>query len=478
MTQPDPKTMATRRRMPAEQRLGSDQFLSGLAALLDGQGLLRDPALLERHACDWTGKEPCQPIAVARPRTTAEVSAVLRHCHAHGWPVVVQGGLTGLVGGATPRPGELALSLERLVGIDSLDATGSVMVAGAGTTLAAVHDAASSEGLCFPLDLPSRGSCTIGGNIATNAGGNRVLRYGMTRSLVLGLEAVLADGTVLSSMSAVMKDNAGYDLKQLFIGTEGTLGVVTRAALRLHPEPAERLTLLVASPSYPQLLALLRTLRRRLGPKLSAFEAMWDSYLESVLTATGAARPFAARHPLYALIEVELLDPVADREATESAVAAAHSRGEVSDAIVASSGMEAARLWHLREYAGELLGKCAAAGAHDISLPIEGMEAYAAAVRQRCTAELGVRQLCVFGHLGDGNLHLLTLLRSADDAEALDAIVYGALPAGGSVSAEHGIGTAKKRWLGVSRSAAEILVMRGLKQHLDPRGILNPGRVI
>jgi FAD/FMN-containing dehydrogenase len=259
--------MGTRYSIAAEERPGTDTFLSGLAPLLDGHGLLTEPALLERHSRDWAGKERCPPIAVARPRTTAEVAAVLRYCHARAWPVVVQGGLTGLVGGATPRPGELALSLERMTGVEEFDATASVMVVAAGTTLATVQDTAL-------------GSCTIGGNIATNAGGNRVMRYGMTRNLVLGLEAVLADGTVLTSLNTVLKDNAGYDLKQLFIGTEGTLGVVTRASLRLHPEPRERMTALVATADYADLLALLGSLRRRLGPRLSAFEAMWDSYLE------------------------------------------------------------------------------------------------------------------------------------------------------------------------------------------------------
>lgn len=469
--------MATRPMTSTTARSGADGFLSGLAALLDEAGLLTDPALLERHACDWTGKERCPPIAVARPRNTQEVAAVLAHCHAAGRPVVVQGGLTGLVGGATPRPGELALSLERMSGVERFDPASSVMVVGAGTTLAAVQDAAAREGLCFALDLPSRGSCTIGGNIATNAGGNRVMRYGMTRSLVLGLEAVLADGTVLSSLNTVIKDNAGYDLKQLFIGTEGTLGVVTRASLRLFPEPGERLTVLVASSCYDDLLALLGTLRRKLGPRLSAFEAMWDSYMECALAEHGAARPFSTRHPFYALVEIELMDSAADRDAVESALADALSRGEAADAILASSGPEAARLWHLRESAGELLGKVSPAVAHDISLPVADMEAYAAAVERRCVTELGVRRFCAFGHLGDGNLHLMTALRSAEDADAIDAIVYGMLPPGGSISAEHGIGTGKKKWLEVTRSAAEILVMRGLKQHLDPRGILNPGRV-
>jgi FAD/FMN-containing dehydrogenase len=454
------------------------ELLSGLSALLDPAGLMTDPALLARHAADWTGKDRCLPVAVARPRSTQEVAAVLAYCHAHAWPVAVQGGLTGLSGGATPRPGELALSLERLCGVEHLDTTSAFMVVGAGTSLAAVQDAAAEQRLTFPLDLASRGTCTVGGNIATNAGGNRVLRYGMTRNLVLGLEAVLADGTVLSSLGGVLKDNAGYDLKQLFIGSEGTLGVVTRASLRLFPEPAERLSLLVALASFDALLALLGRFRAALGPRLTAFEAMWDSYMECALRVRKLARPFAQRHAFYALAEVESLNPQEDRRQVEVLVADAVSKGEATDAILANSLGEASRLWRIRECAGELLGALKPAGAHDISMPVHLMNEYARRVEARYRVELGGEGLCAFGHLGDGNLHLMSPLRSADDAQALDAIVYGLLPPGGSVSAEHGVGVSKKQWLGVSRSEAEIAVMRSLKQHLDSRGILNPGRVI
>lgn len=453
-------------------------LLTGLSALLGPAGLVTDPALLDRHSADWTGKDRCRPLAVARPRTTEEVSAVLAYCHHHGWPVSVQGGLTGLAGGATPRTGELALSLERLCGVEHLDTTSAFLVAGAGTPLAVVQDAAAQQGLAFPLDLPSRGTCTIGGNIATNAGGNRVLRYGMTRNLVLGLEAVLADGTVLSSLRGVLKDNAGYDLKQLFIGTEGTLGVVTRASLRLFPEPAERLTLMVALDSYDALMGLLRRFRASLGARLSAFEAMWDSYLECALRVKQLARPFPQRHAFYALAEVEALNPPEDKAQVEALLADAVAKAEVVDAILAASLSEARRLWRIRECAGELLGALKPAAAHDISMPIHLMDEYASRVQSRYRAELGGDGLCVFGHLGDGNLHLMTPLRSADDEQAMDAIVYGMLPAGGSISAEHGVGVSKKAWLSVSRSGPEIALMRSLKQHLDPRNILNPGRVI
>lgn len=454
------------------------RFLAQLSRVLDEAGLLTDPGLLDRYSSDWTRKSPCKPIAVARPRNTAEVSAVLALCHAEHQPVVLQGGLTGLAGGATPQRGELAISLERLQGIEDLDAAAGHMIVRAGTTLAAVQDAAAVHALSFPLDLPSRGTCTIGGNIATNAGGNRVIRYGMTRNLVLGLEAVLADGRALTSLGTFMKDNAGYDLKHLFIGTEGTLGVVTRAALRLQAEPAERMTALVALASFSELAALLTTLRRRLGPALCCFEAMWDNFYKCSLETNGLSRPFDAGHPFYALIEIELQHPEVDRPRTEEILFEILDRGAARDAIVAGSLEESSRLWQIRESAGAMLGRLAPTVAHDISMPLARMDAFVEEMRVRSETLRGGRPFCAFGHLGDGNLHLFTGLRAREDAVAMDALVYSALKGFGSISAEHGVGVVKKEWLGVTRTADEIAVMRSLKGHLDPHGILNRGRII
>jgi len=453
------------------------RFLAQLARVLDEAGLLTDPGLLDRYSSDWARKNPCRPIAVARPRTTAEVSAVLALCHAAHQPVVVQGGLTGLAGGATPQRGELAISLQRLQGIEDLDAAEGHMTVRAGTTLAVAQDAAVTEALSCPLDLPSRGTCTIGGNIATNAGGNRVIRYGMTRNLVLGLEVVLADGRVLTSLGTFMKDNAGYDLKHLFIGTEGTLGVVTRAALRLQAEPAECLTALVALASYSELVALLTTLRRRLGPGLSAFEAMWDNFFECSLETNGLSRPFETRHAFYALLEIELPHPKVDRPRAEEILFEILEHGGARDAIVAASLEESARLWEIRESAGAMLGRLAPAVAHDISMPVARMESFVEDMRERSEVLRAGRPFCAFGHLGDGNLHLFTALRSPADVAAMDALVYHALAGFGSISAEHGVGVDKKKWLGITRTADEIAVMRGLKAHLDPHGILNRGRI-
>lgn len=454
-------------------------LLSGLGNLLDDEaGLVRDPDLLARYSSDWTQKHPTLPVAVARPRSTAEVSAILAYCHAAGWPIVVQGGLTGLSGGATPQPGELALSLERLSGIEELNPVSGHIIVKAGTTLAAVHEAAAEHGMMFALDLAASGSCTIGGNIATNAGGNRVLRYGMTRNLVLGLEVVLADGRVLSSLNAMLKDNAGYDLKQLFIGAEGTLGVITRAVLRLHPAPSERMSVLIALDAFADMTALLATLRAELGSALCAFEAMWSSYFECALSNLELSRPFAEPHPYYALVEFELLDPSRDREFVETCLYRVIEDGKAANAMVAGSLAETARVWRIREAAGELLQRLSPAISYDVSLPLSHIDEFVAVVTARCQGILDGRPLCAFGHVADGGLHLLAPLPSLTYAAAIDTIVYEALGAHGSVSAEHGIGTSKRSWLGVTRTPTEIAVMRGIKQHLDPQAILNPRRII
>jgi FAD/FMN-containing dehydrogenase len=454
-------------------------FLDWLARELPPGTLIGGADVSERYHCDWTRRNPQAPLALARPASTDEVSTILRHCHAAGQPVVVQGGLTGLAGGATPRRGELALSLERLCGVEAVDVASGTLRAGAGTSLQIVHEAAESHGLQFPLDLGARGSCTIGGNISTNAGGNRVIRYGMTRDLVLGLEAVLADGTVVSSLNTMIKNNAGYDLKQLFIGTEGTLGVVTRAVLRLHPQARDRLTAFVAVDSFEALVGLLGAMRRALGGQLSSFETMWSDYYEFAYAATAPGpRPFAERHSHYALIEMEAFDAASDRDRLEAALAAAIDERIAADAVIAASLSEAERLWLVRDSAGPLIPTLPHAIAYDVSLPIARMSDYLAAVETATRPLRGAQPLWVFGHLGDGNLHLVTSLRDPLDAAASDRAVYEPLTGFGSVSAEHGIGVLKHDWLPASRSDAERALMRQLKAALDPRHILNPGRVI
>lgn len=432
-----------------------------------------------RHHCDWTGRNPQPPIAVVRPASTEEVAITLRLCHAAGQPVVVQGGLTGLAGGATPRHGEIALSLDRLAGIEVVDAVGGTMRVWAGTPLSVVQDAAEAAGLQFPLDLGARGSCTIGGNISTNAGGNRVIRYGMTRDLILGLEVVLADGTVVSSLNAMLKNNAGYDLKHLFIGSEGTLGIVTRAVLRLHAGARERLTAFVGVDSLDALIALLGAMRRGLGGQLSSFETMWSEYYEAAFRAVAPGpRPFSEPHSHYALIEMEALDPEADLARLESLLAETITAGIAADVVVAHSLAEAERLWTVRDSAGHLIAKLKNPMSYDVSMPIAEMGPYLEAVQSRIAPIQSAQPMWVFGHLGDGNLHVITSLENAADAAASDRAVYEPLAGFGSVSAEHGIGMIKRDWLHASRNEAERGLMRQLKATLDPKAILNPGRVL
>jgi len=345
--------------------------------------------------------------------------------------------------------------------------------------LQALQERLDEVGLMFPLDLGARGSCTIGGNISTNAGGNRVIRYGMTRELVVGLEVVLADGTVLDGLKPVIKNNTGPDLKHLFIGSEGILGVVTRAILRLVPRPAARVVALCAAGEFPQVRALLRHARERLAGELTAFEVMWDSYFSRAVKVIGRAAPIAPGHAYYVLLEAAGPDGgcVAN---LERMLADALQEGIVADAVLAKSEAENARLWELRDRSVEVSRVTEPIVTFDVSLPIAAMEAFVAQLR---TATLAIDSGCdmvVYGHLGDGNLHL-TVHYPPERPEAAPAIqraVYALVGScRGSVSAEHGIGIMKREFLAHSRSAQEIAAMRALKDALDPKHILNPGRV-
>jgi FAD/FMN-containing dehydrogenase len=296
---------------------------------------------------------------------------------------------------------------------------------------------------------------------------------------VLGLEAVLADGTIVSALNAMMKNNAGYDLKHLFIGTEGTLGVVTRAVLRLHPAPRERLTALLAIPSFQKLVALLRAVRKALGGQLGSFEVMWSAYYEfAVAHVLTGPRPFEQRHPMYVIVEMETLEPAVDAERLQDLLAGFIDEGLATDGLVAGSLAESARLWRIRECADELMRHIQPVTAYDISMPIGAMEDYLNEVERRAAPHLGDWPLFNFGHLGDGNLHIIAAPRDQDSMSAVDAAVYGALTGINSVSAEHGIGMLKRPYLASSRTPAELALMRTLKATLDPNNILNRGRVL
>jgi FAD/FMN-containing dehydrogenase len=424
-----------------------------------------------------------RPLALVRAGSTQEVSEVLRVCHALRLPVVPQGGLTGLAGGATPTEGCVVLSLERLAGVEEIDAAAATLTAWAGTPLQVIQEAARAAGFFFPLDLGARGSCQIGGNIATNAGGNRVIRYGMTRELVLGVEVVLADGTVLTALNKMLKNNTAYDLKHLFIGSEGTLGVVTRAVLRLHPAPKSACTALCAVAGYGQAVALLRHAREGLAGMLSAFEMMWPDFYELVTQKVpGLSTPLAHGHGGYVLIEALGADQARDQAQFETMLQAATERGLIADAVIAQSPGETQALWRIRDASGEIMQLLGLPAKFDISIPTQDIGRFVEAFKAALAGRWRDAQSVCFGHIGDSNIHINVRL-GAHESESQDTelgrLVYDRVREWqGSISAEHGIGLLKRAFLGHSRTPEEIELMRALKRALDPHGILNPGKVL
>ena len=419
--------------------------------------------------------------ALVRPKTTEQVSAVMRWCNDNGLRVVTHGGLTGLVHGADAGPEDVILSLERMRAIESIDPQQRTATVQAGVVLQTLQEAVDAQQLAFPLDLGARGTATLGGNAATNAGGNRVIRYGMMRDMVLGLEAVLADGSIVSSMSPLMKNNTGYDLKQLFIGSEGTLGVITRLVLRLREKPLSNNVAFVATPSFQAMADLLRHMDRALGGTLSAFEAMWRSFYQLVTTAPAHGKPpISQEYPYYVLIECLGSDQERDAEQFSNALESAIEKGLVVDAAVAQSATDCAAFWSLRDDVEQVM-RDGAPVVFDVSLPIAEMERFVGVVGEALPREIGEHKLWVFGHLGDSNLHVIVQVKVQDYFAArpkIEAIVYSALKSlRGSVSAEHGIGLEKKPWLSISRSETEVAMMRAIKTALDPKNTLSPGNI-
>ncbi|MCC5970270.1 MAG: FAD-binding oxidoreductase [Pararhodobacter sp.] len=433
----------------------------------------------ERNHHDWSGLPPVAPLALIRPRSTAEVSVALALCHETGTPVVPQGGLTGISGGAHPVAGAVALSLERMNRVLAVDPQMATLTVEAGCILQSAQEAAQEAGLMLAVDLGARGSCTLGGVIATNAGGNQVLRYGMARDHVLGLEAVLADGTVLTSMNTMIKNNAGLDLKQLFIGSEGLMGVVTQAVMRLQPRPTHSATAFCGCADTGAMLDLLARTRAALGPALISFEVMWPSFYDFMRAGIEATHPLSGPHGVYVIIEAGGFD-VGLRERLENCLADAMESGALADAVIAASAREERALWAVREAVaeyGRILGPLTA---FDVGLPLECMAGAVAQLEAGIATRWPGARALSYGHMGDSNLHLVVNVPQAgaeQPAGAIKAFVYGMIrDLGGTVSAEHGIGAIKRDYLGYSRSDAEIATMRRLKTALDPHGILNPGK--
>jgi FAD/FMN-containing dehydrogenase len=444
-------------------------------ALIGGDAVVNAGPLRERATSYWD-PSPTEAKCLLRPESTDQLSALMRICHDNDQSVVVQGGLTGVVEGAVSTASDVIVSLERMNRVESVDEMDGVAVIQAGAVLQTVQEQLATQGFLFPLDFGARGSATIGGATATNAGGLNVLRYGMMRNLVLGLEAVLADGTVISSMNTMLKNNSGYDLKQLFIGSEGTLGIATRVVVKLFPLTSSRQTAMLAMESFDAVANVLQSMRMGLAGTLSAYEVMWNNYYRAVTGAGGHEPPFARDHAFYVLAEAEGTDAEADAERFERLLEDALDRGDVVDAIIPKSDTERDKLWAIREQ----FEVVQPAYLYDVSMPIKAMSAYADKLEAALIDWHPAADCNVFGHIADGNLHIF--VRPYDDGvhhEAVDEVVYGCLDGlGGSVSAEHGIGIEKKQWLGQTRSEAEIGMMRSLKQLLDPKNLLNPGKVV
>jgi FAD/FMN-containing dehydrogenase len=470
-------------RMHAIKRDEGQEALSQLQRKLGPQAVLLGADVPVRNGNDWSASLPQPPRAVVRPINAAGVSEAILACRQAGLCYVPQGGLTGLCRGAAPEPGWVAISLERLVGIEEIDPASATMTVRAGTSLETIQKAADECGLFFPLDLGSRGSCAIGGNLSTNAGGNRVIRYGMTRELVLGLEVVLPDGTIMTSLNKLIKNNAGYDLKHLFIGSEGTLGIITRVVLKLFPKPRSTMAALCAVADYTAVLSLLNAARSGLGPLLSAFEVMWPDYWDVITTRAGVRSPVGSGHGLYVLVEAQGTDQAFDAPRFESWLAELMECGLLRDAAVSQSVAQTQAFWAVRDICSEFGQVLGPHIPYDIGLAVAGMDEFVRRCKAALASGISGCDSVYYGHIGDGNLHLVAWMAglSVDQQpkEEMDRIIYGLVrEMGGSVSAEHGIGTLKKKWLGHARSEAEITLMRTLKAALDPDGLLNPGKVI
>jgi FAD/FMN-containing dehydrogenase len=464
-----------------------EKLLAALAAAI-GPAHVLTGAEADAYRHDWRGIMEGAALAVLRPGDTEEVAACVRLCAEAGIAIVPQGGNTGLCGGATPADGEIVLSLARLNRVRDVDATDMTVIAEAGVTLHAAREAASAAGMDLPLSISSAGSAQIGGILATNAGGSLTLRHGNARALVLGLEVVLADGSIWNGLRRLRKDNTGYALAPLFVGSEGTLGIITAACLRLVPASAAVEVAFAAVPTPEAALALLGQLRRADESALTAFEYISGHAFRMLLAQIeGTTDPLPTPYPHYVLAECSATRAgPATREMLEAALAAAMEAGFVTDAVIAGSDSQRATLWRLREEQAEAQRRAGENIKNDISVPISAIPAFLRLAEAACAALMPGLRIVPFGHLGDGNIHFNVVAPAAGDAAAFesraDAIMHAvsevARGLGGSFSAEHGIGQLKTGLLAEWRGGVELDLMRRLKAALDPAGVLNPGKVL
>jgi len=468
----------------------SEALVQALEQVVGQAGLIQDAERMQSYLCDWRNAYRGNAALVVRPASTAEVAEVVRLCREAGVSLVPQGGNTGLCGGSIPDASgtQVVLSLTRMSAIRAIDPANETITVEAGVILQRLQEAAAEVGRLFPLSLGAEGSCTVGGNLATNAGGTAVLRYGNMRDLTLGLEVVLADGRIWEGLRGLRKDNTGYDLKHLFIGSEGTLGIITAAVLKMFPAVRSLTTAWVALASPQAAVDLIGRMRTLCGDRLTGFELMSRQSVEFVLRhVSGSNDPFSDVHPWYVLIELSdtLVDsPLA--QMLESGLGEALEQGDALDAVVASNETQVAALWALREGISEAQNHEGPSLKHDISVPVSSIPAFIEATDRKLLEHFPGVRIVAYGHVGDGNLHYnISKPVGAEDApfkaqaEAIMHVIYDATVAfAGSISAEHGLGQAKRDAAQRYKSPLELELMRTLKQALDPAGLMNPGKLL
>ena len=462
-------------------------LLARFAAIVGARNAITEPADIAPYISEERGLYHGSSPLVLRPGSPDEVAAILRLANETRTPIVPQGGNTGLVGGQTPLNGEIVLSLKRLDRIREVDPTSNTMTCEAGVVLARAQEAAAAAGRLFPLSLGAEGSCTIGGNLSTNAGGTGALAYGVARELVLGLEVVLADGRVMRNLRKLKKDNTGYDLRHLFIGAEGTLGIITAAVLKLFPRPRSVETAFIGMASPHAALALLNLANERAGGSVTGFELIPRIALEfAVRHAPGCRDPLNGSHPWYVLLELSSQARGGLRAAIEEILAAGAEQNLVTDATIAASLEQAKAFWLLRHHIADTQKYEGGSIKHDVSVPVTAVPDFIVEASATVEAMIAGCRPCPFGHLGDGNIHFnISQPTGADRAaflahwDEVNAAVFAIVARhGGSISAEHGIGVMKRALLPGVKDPVALSLMRGLKRTLDPNGILNPGKVL
>ena len=451
-----------------------EQFLQATAEF----GQITDESLHSQFLTDFTDVKAGKPLAVFRPKTTEQVAGIMRACTEHGIKAVVQGGLTGLAGGATVQDDEVIINLGQMNQVIEFDEVGGTLCVESGMVLEEVCQLVEAKDWYFPLDLGARGSCRIGGNVSTNAGGNRVLRYGTTRDLVMGIEVVLPDGTVLNMLRRLIKNNTGLDLKHLFIGTEGRYGIITKVMLRLFPKPERRYSALLAMNSFDQITGLLKFSRATMA-QLSSFEVMWKNYITVAAEVTKSAVPFDGEYEYYVLVEIEGADSPRLEADFQTFLESAIEQELADDAIIPQNISQSQALWILRDASAESMRAREPYLAFDIGIPLKDMSAFIDEVEEAIAKDYPDIECQLFGHLGDGNLHLTTARMCEEDFIPVEELVYQITQRyQGSITAEHGIGVIKKPFLHYSRTPEELALMEQIRQQLNPDNTLNNGRVI